>query len=70
MARKRAAANLYHKPLQTREPRDRKTLGDYLRVIAVTRNFPSERLPFAFIYELGLATGSFALRAVTGRPVL
>ena len=23
MARKRAAANLYHKPLQTREPRDR-----------------------------------------------
>jgi len=29
MARKQAAANLYHKPLQTREPRDRKALGDY-----------------------------------------
>jgi hypothetical protein len=35
MARKRAAANLYHKPLQTREPRgNRSTLRDYRGVTA------------------------------------
>ena len=34
MTRKRAVANLYHKPLQTREPRDRETLRDYTRVVS------------------------------------
>jgi len=37
MARKRAAANLYRKPLQTREPRDRQMLRDYTGACANLR---------------------------------